>query len=306
MEKIKALWQNEHFKTAISALIVIILFLAFWFGSIAYFNNENPYLVVSSGSMFPTLNVGDLIIVKRIDPAQIRIGDIIVFRKPLDPEKLIVHRVVKIVKKGLNEYLFTTHGDNNPPTATESFSEDYYVGKVIGRIPFIGHVSLFTHTREGFYFLIFVIICLIITFILLPSDKEKEETPKDEEDSHKILNLDFITFIILNLLIIGLIAFSLWGVFSFWQPGAEVGFQQVTIRGMYADLEYHTSFRDIKEVFLIHGLLTYRIDCELQDGSIRMGITTFSWAQFFVLVLVLVNVRSIIKVLRTKKFAFMK
>ncbi|RLI21425.1 signal peptidase I, partial [Candidatus Bathyarchaeota archaeon] len=155
MEKIRKLWQNEYFKTAISILVIIIVFLIFWFGSIAYFNTENPYLVVSSGSMRPTLEVGDLIIVKRVAPSEINAnysnGDVIVFKSPINPQKLIVHRAIKKeVKNGM--YWFTTHGDNNRPSLTENFSEEYYVGKVIARVPFIGHISLFTHTPEGYYF----------------------------------------------------------------------------------------------------------------------------------------------------------
>jgi len=72
-----------------------------------------------------------------------------------------VHRLKEITFKD-GEYYFVTHGDANPPSSKEKFTEKNYVGKVIARVPFIGHISLFTHTQEGFYLFAFVIICLIV------------------------------------------------------------------------------------------------------------------------------------------------
>jgi len=314
MEKIKKLWQNEYFKTAISMLLVILLFLIFWYGSIAYFNTESPYLVVSSGSMRPTLEVGDLIIVKRVPLLQLNAapmnGDIIVYKKPNGD--LVVHRLVNKTKID-GGYILITKGDANT-VSDHPFPDQRYIGKVVARMPFIGHISLFTNTTEGFYFFLFITICLIIIFIAFPSDKEtaKEERgdaykkSKEGEILHKILNLNFFVLLIVNLLIIGFLLFSLWGSFSFWQPGAERGFQWVTIRGMYPDLEFHKNFirpylPKVEEAILQQGFFTYKIDCRMDNGEIRTGVPTFSWAQFSILLLVLVNVWVITKFLLSKR-----
>jgi len=312
LKKIGELWQNEYFKTAISILVLIALFFIFWYGSILYFNNKTPYLVVSSDSMRPTLEIGDLIIVKRIDPSQLydapMKGDIIVYRNK--EGELVVHRLISKTPTE-DGYLLTTQGDANY-RADDPFSDEQYVGKVIARIPFIGHISLFTHTREGFYLFIFVIICLIIIFMLLPSGEEtnkEEETHKKQEEIrnlHKILNPNFLIFLILNILIIGFTIFSLWGTFSFWQPGAESTNKWVTIRGMYPDLEYHKNFTKtylpkVEKVFLHQGLFTYKIYCKMDNGETRVGVPTFSWAQFSILILVLVNVWMLTKFLLSKR-----
>ena len=306
MEKIKKLWQNEYFKTAISILLVILLFLIFWYGSIAYFNTESPYLVVSSGSMRPTLEVGDLIIVKRIPPSQLNAapmnGDIIVYKEP--DEDLVVHRLVNKTKID-GKYILTTKGDANP-ASDPPFPDQRYIGKVIARIPFIGHISLFTHTRQGFYFFLFIIICLIIIFMLFPSETEKQNEEKRRKREEKgilgkVLNFNFIVFLVLNVLILGFLIFSLWGTFSFWQPGAESINKWVTIRGMYADLQYHKNSVNVKNALLYQGLFTYKIDCVMVGGGIRIGVPTFSWAQFSILLLVLVNVWMITKFLLSKR-----
>jgi len=306
VEKIKKLWQNEYFKTAISILLVILLFLIFWYGSIAYFNTENPYLVVSSGSMRPTLEVGDLIIVKRIPPSQLNAapmnGDIIVYKEP--DGDLVVHRLVNKTKID-GKYILTTKGDANP-ASDPPFPDQRYIGKVIARIPFIGHISLFTHTRQGFYFFLFIIICLIIIFMLFPSETEKQNEEKRRKREEKgilgkVLNFNFIVFLVLNVLILGFLIFSLWGTFSFWQPGAESINKWVTIRGMYADLQYHKNSVNVKNALLYQGLFTYKIDCVMVGGGIRIGVPTFSWAQFSILLLVLVNVWMITKFLLSKR-----
>ncbi|MEM2419876.1 MAG: hypothetical protein QXL38_02680, partial [Candidatus Bathyarchaeia archaeon] len=80
--------------------------------------------------------------------------------------------------------------------------------------------------------------------------------------------------------------FSLWGSYTFWQPGAKP--PSATIRGMYADLQYHESFPGVK-AYLSQGFLTYRIDCEITGGT-RLGVPTFAWYQFFIIILVLFNV----------------
>jgi len=315
VEKIKKIWQNEYFKTAISILSVFLLFLIFWYGSIAYFNTENPYLVVSSGSMRPTLEVGDLIIVKWVPPSQLHgnplNGDIIVYES--DEGDLRVHRLIKIVPSDKGGYFLTTKGDANDRSLPDeiNFSDKRYIGKVIARIPFIGHISLFTHTRQGFYFFLFVIICLIIIFIAFPSSKEAEEEEEIHKQQkggvlHKILNFNFIVFLMVNLLITGFLVFSLWGSFSFWQPGAERGFQWVTIRGMYPDTEFHKNFiklylPKVEETILQHGFFTYKIDCRMDNGEIRTGVPTFSWAQFSILILILVNLWMLTMFLPSKK-----
>ena len=150
--------------------------------------------------------------------------------------------------------------------------------------------------------------------MLFPSEKEKHDEKKDKKKeekgiSSKVLNLNFIVFLVLNILILGFFIFSLWGTFSFWQPGAERGFQWVTIRGMYPDLEFHKNFTKsylpkVEEPILQLGFFTYKIDCRMDNGEFRTGVPTFSWAQFSILLLVLVNVWTLIKYLPSKRPQF--
>jgi signal peptidase I len=68
-----------------------------------------PFIVVMGKSMQPTLNPGDMLIIKGINMSTLQVGDILVF-KPKWLNKLIIHRAVKIDYTN-NETKIFTKGD---------------------------------------------------------------------------------------------------------------------------------------------------------------------------------------------------
>ncbi len=94
-------------------------------------------LVIGSGSMTGSLDVGDVILFKN-DKKDLKAGDIIVFVR--DGRK-VVHRISKIkyVNKG-NVYF--TKGDANQYSDEGYVVEDELLGKVVGKIPKIGMPTL--------------------------------------------------------------------------------------------------------------------------------------------------------------------
>ncbi|MCS7099492.1 MAG: signal peptidase I [Sulfolobales archaeon] len=128
---------NKATALAIEALVVISLLVL-----VALILLDHVALAVVEGtSMEPTLQPGDLvIIVKRVSPREISVGDVIVYRRG---RNLIIHRVIKVEGSTL-----ITKGDNNwLPDAPISYQ--VVVGRVLevgGRvvkIPLIGYLSLF-------------------------------------------------------------------------------------------------------------------------------------------------------------------
>jgi len=230
METFQRLWRNEYFKTVITIILIIAIVFGFWLGFQAALGTEYPALAVAY------LN------------ANYTTGDIVVFKHPVTG-KLIVHRAVK--KELRNDvYWITTHGDNNPPGADENFPEQNLVGKVIVKIPFVGNFALLLHSQGNVYLLIFLIILIFIIILTFPFTTEDESEPvKEEKQTEKRkrlfgkIDVKTVYVLILNLLIISFAIFSLWGAFTFWQPGADPP-QAVTIRGMYPDLQYHESFKN--------------------------------------------------------------
>lgn len=178
---------NEKRKIILSVFIVILIFVGVWV-SLRVFVSEYPLLVVVSGSMEPTLEVGDLIVVQRVvDFSEIEAdsnlqGTIIVFHSPPKPSDLIVHRVVDKILKEDGLWYFTTRGDNNPASIPweEDFSQTYVVGKVVWTIPLIGRVVLFIQTPLGLS--ICLILMVALTAIEIVSRKRKIMNKMDVED----------------------------------------------------------------------------------------------------------------------------
>ncbi|MEM2675605.1 MAG: signal peptidase I [Candidatus Bathyarchaeia archaeon] len=298
-ETLRKLWKNEYFQTAITVALLLLIVLGGYYGAQAVLGTPYPALAVASGSMLPTLNIGDLIIVQKIDPAQIKAdpygltGDILVYRRG---DELIVHRAVKVEERG-DLYYITTRGDNSgvndipwPSTAL--------VGKVIARIPYVGNLPLLMHSERNMYIL-FLLVLVILIVLMLPSGPSGEEKEGEEKTAEKSgfskINWGPVFYIVVNVLIVGLIIFSLWGSYTFWQPGANPPW--ATIRGIYADLQYHEEFG---RAHLSQGFLAYRIDCEISSG-IRIGIQTFAWYQFFALILVSFNLWKLYSFLKLRK-----
>lgn len=161
-------------RISITVLGTVIVWYAFWFGLSAVLNTSNPVVFVgldqglpwNECSMTPTLSPGDILFLRGVPPEELEVGDIIVFRSPIDPDNLIVHRVVKIIVED-GRYYFTTRGDNprtNPWSLSyeKDFSSTYIVGRVLFKIPLLGWIWIIVKTPLGTIGLIGGIILIIM------------------------------------------------------------------------------------------------------------------------------------------------
>lgn len=133
----------------IAGLAAITVLLISWYSIRAYLAVDNPFYVVPSESMIPTLNVGDVVMIRNGAEGysfdDVKVGDIIVFHTIDGGGRTIVHRVVEIYSDPhTGDRLLKTKGDNNPQSY-ENFDypikkQDYY-GKVVAVIPKIGLLS---------------------------------------------------------------------------------------------------------------------------------------------------------------------
>lgn len=106
-------------------------------------NIQTPFLVVASGSMTPTLNVGDVIVVKGVNVEELKVGDIIVFNPPKPYYNGVpwVHRIISIQKIN-GELYIRTKGDANIYPDPFTLTKSEIIGLVIFKLPYIGLMSL--------------------------------------------------------------------------------------------------------------------------------------------------------------------
>ncbi|MEK0347084.1 MAG: signal peptidase I [Nitrosopumilus sp.] len=161
-------------------VIVGVGVLVIWFGLTLAFGTQNPFYVVASGSMIPELEVYDVLIVQGHEPFEdLEIGDIIVFNRPSDHNRVIVHRVVSIIND--DPITLRTKGDANPasiPGTDFPITEEEYIGKVVYTLPQVGYVTQLLKPPIN-YVIIAVVIGIMIVKQLTKKKKEKKFTLSD-------------------------------------------------------------------------------------------------------------------------------
>ncbi len=136
--------------------------------------------------MEPNLKVGDLVIIKGVEPHEITVGSIIVFYVPNhygEDAYRIVHRVIKIVTVD-GSYFFETKGDNNPVSdyfRWQHIPETHVIGIVEFRIPLLGYIPLKIREPIGIAFILLIVATLILLEVTenARKNKSKEQTVND-------------------------------------------------------------------------------------------------------------------------------
>lgn len=166
---------------------MVIGVFAIWIGLQFAFGTENPFYVVSSGSMIPVLEVYDVLIVSGHVPfEEIQVGDIIVFDRPSGHDRVIVHRVAAITNE--DPKALRTKGDANPasiPGTDFPITEEEYIGKVAYVVPQIGYITQVLRPPIN-YIIIAVVIGVMIIKQITKKKKEKELTFEDPFENNNV------------------------------------------------------------------------------------------------------------------------
>ena len=155
-------------------IIIATCVAVIWIGLTAYFGAQNPFYVVSSGSMYPELAMHDIIVISgHMLFEDVKIGDIIVFDRPKDHDRVIVHRVVAVVDD--DPKTLRTKGDNNQRSMVGTdypITEKEYIGTVVHVIPQVGFITQILQPPIN-YIIIAVIIGVMVIRQIYKKDKEK-------------------------------------------------------------------------------------------------------------------------------------
>lgn len=99
-------------------------------------------VVIATASMEPNILVGDIVIIKKTDPDNIKVNDVIEYQVE---NYGVIHRVVEIKDDGS----FITKGDNNNTIDMFAVTHDQVKGIVKARIPYLGYPTLFVNNLRG-------------------------------------------------------------------------------------------------------------------------------------------------------------
>ncbi len=186
---------SRSIKNIIKDIVIVAICVAVvWIALQVYFGTPNPFYVVSSGSMYPQLAMYDIIVVTgHASFEDVRVGDIIVFDRPKDQEKVIVHRVVAVVDD--DPKTLRTKGDNNQASILGTdfpITEKEYIGTVVHIIPQVGYVTKILQPPVN-YIIIAIIIGIMIIKQISARQKKKEDTINNFDESKSNENIDKIS-----------------------------------------------------------------------------------------------------------------
>ena len=167
-------------------IIVAACVAVIWIGLTAYFGAQNPFYVVSSGSMYPELAMYDIIVISgHILFDDVKIGDIIVFDRPKDHDRVIVHRVVAVVDD--DPRTLRTKGDNNQQSIVGTdypITSEEYIGKVVHVVPQVGFITKILQPPINY-----IIIAVIIGIMIIRQiSKNKKKALAESVEKHSVLD----------------------------------------------------------------------------------------------------------------------
>lgn len=107
-------------------------------------------MVVLSGSMSgqaeDSLEVGDLALIRRVEPDTLKVGDVVAY---MNGGSAVTHRITAIETAEDGSLLFTTKGDANNAEDTEKVPEGSLIGLCTGRLAGAGDFLLFLRSPLG-------------------------------------------------------------------------------------------------------------------------------------------------------------
>jgi len=131
---------------ALYVAIIVLLAVGTPKALVYVMGTEYPIASITSGSMWPVLKQGDMVLIRSVDKSQLQVGDIIVYKNSEemigDNTGFTIHRIVE-----LNENILTTKGDANK-VSDLSITYDKVVGRTVNigdspiRIPQIGKLTI--------------------------------------------------------------------------------------------------------------------------------------------------------------------
>lgn len=134
-----------------------------------------PFIVLSD-SMEPTINNGDLIIVKTVDPIDLKENDIISYK---EGETIVTHRIHELTEIN-GEPAFITKGDANNKTDTGPVTFAQVEGIQVFGIGKIGRFAMYLQTPAGMLIVIGIPICGFLLYDMIRQ--------KLAEEKYKALN----------------------------------------------------------------------------------------------------------------------
>ena len=155
---------------------------------------EIALYTIISPSMEPNIKVYDVVVTKKIkDFSEIKEGDIITFisTSTLGEGLTVTHRVKSVINTE-DDIKFRTQGDNNAIPDSSLASSKNVLGKVIFKVPWVGHIQFLLQSKGGWLFALLIPAMIVVIYdvykvIRLSNVKQKvNDSIKEEVEDEKL------------------------------------------------------------------------------------------------------------------------
>jgi len=139
------------------------------------FNERNVLYIITSGSMSPTIEIDDLILVNElVSLNSLAAGDIIVFQSPDMTSGVITHRIVDVVHSQDGPYAITKGDANrNPiPNVDYPITDKDLIGKVAFIIPEGGELVRSLRPPTAYIVILSIVTALSCSTIMIHGRKD--------------------------------------------------------------------------------------------------------------------------------------
>ena len=114
---------------AVAGTVLAVLVLGLLVGALGWRATGGRWLTVATPSMGRAAPVGTLVLTRPVKVADLRVGDIVTYHPPTEPNQTYTHRIVELTADGG----FRTRGDINGTTDPWTAHQSDVVGKVVAR-----------------------------------------------------------------------------------------------------------------------------------------------------------------------------
>lgn len=170
--------QRTRGRRAAGSLLLLLGLAALALGAFATGTGRWHATPVLSGSMRPGLQPGDVVLTKRVPVSSLQVRDVLVFHPPGEGDRLLVHRIVRLTRKG-DVVTITTHGDAN--TADDPAKASLHLGgtayRVQRAVPLVGYPAVWLSQGSHGPLTIVLGVVFLVGAVLTVVRKGPDEVP---------------------------------------------------------------------------------------------------------------------------------
>lgn len=137
-------------------------------------------LTVLSGSMEPALSPGDVVVVRPVDPDELRTGDVVTVQPVSGDPTLVTHRVVQVDRDGTDVTGLVTRGDANG-AADAPLVPDQLMGRVAYSVPLVGHAANVSWGPTAVTVLAVALLVYAAVALVRPGRGRPTDPPREQE-----------------------------------------------------------------------------------------------------------------------------